>query len=127
MGLDYTLDKIDGYRDVCWITGDDGERRMNPVTESLISMCASCGVSQITAQNARECNQRFRMYQMIYGPAIVYADGKTHTTTLDDVTAHVGLATNATAMTAAQFNNRFIEAARTETDSALFNERHGGR
>ena len=60
MALQWNVEKIDNYKEVCWI-GEGDERRMNPVTEGLIFNSMAIGIGSITADNAAEVFARTRI------------------------------------------------------------------
>ena len=102
MSLDWQVDGIENYKEVCWIpTGEhdsDGEplTRMNPVTEALIWGTISVGMGQITDKNVDEFAARFRVIEKIHG-AMLYKPNPEGKGKLDwylsdeDFIAHIGL------------------------------------
>jgi hypothetical protein len=102
MSLSFHLDKITDYETRCWTDGDGG-RRMNLVTEVLVFATMSTGINRITEKNADEFYARVDMLQRIYGAFLYRGDGSDKLLTPEDVQAHIGLATNASAKTRAVF------------------------
>jgi len=89
MALQWNVEKIDNYKEVCWI-GEGDERRMNPVTEGLIFNSMAIGIGSITADNAAEVFARTRIMESVNG-AMLIKNGKPTMITMEDVEAHIGL------------------------------------
>ena len=112
MSLNWSLDKIEGYKELCWkpaldkdgkqIIDEDGDERvtLEPITDCLIwgTMCVEMG--KITEQDFEEFRRRLvEAHKVGIAPSInFYNDEKdrweTRIPTLEEVKAHIGLSTN---------------------------------
>src|SRR4051812_12975814 len=96
MSLDWKIDQIENYKEVCWIeTGEqheDGEPkvRLNPVTEALIYNTISIDIGVITYDNAGEVYARTKILEAVNG-CMLTKDGKESPMTIEDIRAHIGL------------------------------------
>lgn len=111
MALHYNLSAIKDNETVCW-TGPDDDARMNPVTEGLIFMTISVGIPKITEENWREFAVR---YLMVHGA--LQFDGDLYSP--QDIQAHVGLSTNASAMSKAKFNGSITRVLRERIERKI--------
>lgn len=112
MALNYDLTKI-ADQDALWI-GDDDDAPMNPVTNALIHATMAIGMPTITAENVTEVWARISVWQDILGAMLVGPGGIDQFVTPDDVRAHIGLKTNASALTNAKFDNNAIKELRAQ-------------
>ena len=116
MSLNWSLDKIANYKDLCWrpelddegnqVIDADGDKRvrLEPITDCLIwgTMCVEIG--RITEKNYEEFHRRLvEADEVGIAPSINYFDqtaknGKgawlSRIPTLEEVRAHIGLSTN---------------------------------
>lgn len=125
MSLDWELGEIENYRELCWwkasdpmirvpSDGSDGYR-LNPVTDALIWECLALDMNRITEKNVDQFYARMKMSYAIHqhtprfshlAKAINWMtphgewDGSI---TKDMIRAHVGLSTNVTQKTDAQW------------------------
>jgi hypothetical protein len=117
MSLDYMLDKIEDYENVCWLPAPTKENpeavEMNPVTHALIFATIAVGIGKITKENVAEFAARFRMLEKI--------DGAWLAGSITDVEfrAHIGLATNVSNETRAQWAARHFGAKPNSKTSEL--------
>lgn len=128
MSLNYDLQKIDNFRDLCYerkpldeLTGggdwweEDGEGvRQNPVTKSLIFATMEVGLGSITKQNAVEFYARLSLVEKVRGAYVrrIPEDGGRpveEPITLEQVQAHIGLSTNVARETPARWAKRFYD------------------
>lgn len=89
----------------------------NGVTEALIWATIPVGISRITDDNAPEFFDRCEMLADVYGAPLV-ADGKDRRLTFEEVKAHVGLKTNASPKTPAQFGKDILRTMRANAERA---------
>ena len=82
----------------------DGRKTMNDVTNTLILVSIITGIPVITKKNSEEVFTRIRMSEMIHGGYFLDGDGGYRNITLQEVTDHIGLKTNASDITKAKFN-----------------------
>lgn len=111
MSLDYDLSKIP--ESIRLVEGEPDEhgptKRLNPITEALIFATISVGMSEITEKNWKKFADRLTIVQNLDGGYLVRPipeihGGITAYITDEDVKNHIGLATNASNKTDAQFN-----------------------
>jgi hypothetical protein len=113
MSLTWTLKKVKDFGTVCYEDVDRGDgksvNQMKCMTENLIWMTVPVGMGEITEVNHQEFYRRIHAWEEKNGAQIHFYDGKELQdvfTTLEDVKAHVGLATNASRMNPRQFQER---------------------
>ena len=119
MSLNWNVEKIDNYKQVCWLpTGEKHEdgtekTRLNPVTEALIFGTMSVGLGSITDKNVDEFAARFRIIEKCHGAMLIKPGkgGKGHKPwylTDEDFTAHIGLVCNVSNETRAKWAGRMF-------------------
>jgi len=106
MSLDFRLNEIVDYRTLCW--RDD--KTMNPVTENLIWATMNVGIGHIRADNVNEFFTRLQITEFVYGKSVYNPDTNKSLLTLEAVTAHVGLSTNATRLNKRAFKEKMWQA-----------------
>ena len=106
MSLDFRLNEIVNYRTLCW--RDD--KTMNPVTENLIWATMNVGIGHIRADNVNEFFTRLQITEFVYGKSVYNPDTNKSLLTLEAVTAHVGLSTNATRLNKRAFKEKMWQA-----------------
>jgi len=106
MSLDFRLNEIVNYRTLCW--RDD--KTMNPVTENLIWATMNTGIGHIRADNVNEFFTRLQITEFVYGKSVYNPDTNKSLLTLEAVTAHVGLSTNATRLNKRAFKEKMWQA-----------------
>ena len=86
--------------------------KWHPVTEALVFASMSCGFGSITPENVEKVHLRIALQQLVYGPTLRSAseDYRKIYVTREDVELHIGLRTNASPMTDAQFLRRVAQA-----------------
>ena len=85
----------------------------HPVTHYLMFSTMTIGMGEITKQNAPEFFRRVAIIQKIYGPALTYRDPLNKErveayVTLEDITNHIGLKTNVSTISKAEFNKKAL-------------------
>lgn len=129
MALNYELGSIKNYKFVCYI-GEEGsdERRMNPVTETLIFGTMAVGLGGITDKNVDEFAARFRVMEKIHGAFLYKFNEDVREDWFlsdEDFIAHIGLACNVTNETRAKWASRiFVNKQSSETESIARHFRH---
>ena len=128
MALNWNVENIENYKNVCWIVDGD-EKRMNPVTETLIFATMGVGLGRITDKNVDEFAARFRILERIHG-AFLYKpgpDGDGHVDWFlddEDFIAHIGLGCNVSDETRAKWASRlFVNKQSSETEQYARNFR----
>ena len=118
MPLNFDLEKIENYKEVCWmedeVKGDEGETlyKIVPKTEVLTFFTMTCGIPKITKSNWKEFYLRVSMWEKAMGCfcyMIVRENEEDEGRkvedffTMEDIYKHIGLATNAATKTKTQF------------------------
>lgn len=86
----------------------------HPVFYTLVWATMSCGFNKITKDNAEKVHQRIKALETVYGPQMHVRDGSGEESrkvyiTLSDIEAYIGMTTNASTMTDAQFSKKIFE------------------
>jgi hypothetical protein len=82
------------------------EKRWHPVSDALIWCSLTCGFDRITDKNVLQVAARIATLEAKNGPSFVTATEK-FGITVEDVFRHIGLSTNVTPQTKAEFERRF--------------------
>ena len=92
MPLDFSFRDVENWREVC----RDKDGRVNGVTEALIWLTMTIGISDITHKNYEEFHRRLLEWDICSDsyPVIQQGIGGRHIT-LEEVRKHIGLGTNA--------------------------------
>ena len=98
MSLDWNLTKIENREEVCWEKDENGNDKLNPVTESLIWLTMGIGMGSITEEN------EFAFYSRIADTKRVEVP-----ITPADIHQHIGLTTNVSKESDASFRKRIVE------------------
>ena len=106
MSLDFRLDEIVGYRTLCW--RDD--KTINPITENLIWATMNTGIGHIRADNVNEFFTRLQITEFVYGKSVYNPNTNESLLTLEAITAHIGLSTNATRLNKRAFKEKMFGA-----------------
>ena len=110
MSLNYKLDKIKGYKEICWIPNTQGEGvLMNPITHNLIFSTISVGMGVITDENFEEFYFRLNICERLYDTP------KDQRLSMQDVLDHVGLSTNVSFETRPKWIKRHMDYEWRET------------
>ena len=118
MALTYDLTAVKDWKEnYPNITNADGEERLNDVTNMLIFVSMVTGIREITEANSEEVFTRIRMSEMIHGGYFLDEEtGEYRHVTLQEVTDHIGLKTNASDISKAQFNGYMNRQMREKID-----------
>ena len=93
MALRYDLEKIADFKTVCFY--ENGE--MKALTNQIIWHSIVLHFQRITKQNCADIYARFKLWEGLNG-ALVTRGGEPYFITPADIEAHIGLETNAIAM-----------------------------
>lgn len=114
MSLDWNVENIEDYETVCWhereLSPNEGGGTaivLHPVTEALIYWTMGVGLNQITEANADRFFERSERLNEVNGkPLVQWKDGERTTRgfTRDEIRAHIGLRTNASILSDAEFD-----------------------
>jgi hypothetical protein len=112
MALHYDLTGIENNKEL-WEESskdEDGKQlyRLNPLTDMFIWFTMFVGIPEITAKNAEKFFARISFIESLKRPFLAVKDEETgeeatRPITLEDVKRHIGLKTNASTLTKAQF------------------------
>lgn len=115
MSLDFNYSKI-ANKDVVTTHPEDlgkdptKERvRYHPVFDSVVWSLMIIGIGRIDEKTLPEVQKRFGQYQKACGPLLAYNDGTEAYITDADLALLVGLSTNVSNMTDAQWNKHLME------------------
>lgn len=111
MSLSWNVENVKDYESTCFYTDDEcaeGERKLNPVTNALIWHTLSIGIGEFTEKNATKIYARIAVVEKLDGPSLRNADGP-RPITPEDVQAHIGMWTNVSTITDAQFKKRVVD------------------
>lgn len=143
MSLDWNVDKIHDYKNVCWKPdlGEDGIPKMdrtgedlvriNPITDVLIWATMPVGINTITVKNYEEFYWRMtQLHALGRCSSMSYFDDEkdrwiARVPTLNEVDQHIGLSTNAAVISGAKFDRElrkdrakaYVEARRDRAAS----------
>ena len=105
MALNFDVSNIADYQNIT--TSPFNENKWHPVTEYLVFALMGIGVNEIKVGNVDEVFRRVAIHQKLHGPALeYYIPPTTIYVTLQDIKNHIGLRTNVSTLTAAEFNKR---------------------
>ena len=107
MSLDWGVGDIKDWREYCW-EGEEGEHRLNPVTNALIWETIVIGMNRITEKNWEEFAERVHISQQVHG-ACLHFKGEEIFVLPCDVKRHIGLHTNASPVTKAKFKTNMFK------------------
>ena len=117
MSLDWYLDEIKDWENVCWMdTGKTDEngtpyRRLRATTDALIWATQSLGMDRINEKTYERFHKRLTEYTNVTGKYMMQRWDETGESfqdinpTLEDIQQHIGLYTNAPNMTQKQWKN----------------------
>ena len=122
MSLNFDLTGIENYKELCWEPTHRGGDRLNPITETLVFAAQIVGVADINDKTKGEFFRRLSMLEHVGGSFVQKSTPKGSVMlyiTQADVEAHVGLHTNATPRTKAQFHKMIIQTVEEDTRRAV--------
>lgn len=123
MSLNFDLSNINNYQVVTTHPDDLGEedhvKRLNPVTDALIWHSMICGFTEITEKNWQEVFHRIYLRERACGALRVNHELGNIYITVEDVFKHIGLRTNSSARTKAEFFNSIELFARDESRARI--------
>jgi len=101
--LDYT--KIANWEDVCLVDDPErpGKRVEHPFNFTMGIFMIHCGIQTITEANAAEFYMRAKLIEVNFGSLFTNGDGTSRHLTTDDVIAYIGLSSNVSPYSEAQF------------------------
>lgn len=117
MSLDFDYSELKDQRVMFTVETRDlpvGQREFSGVAQAIIFRCMYCGIGVITEANATEFADRIAMWSAIFGAPMSSGDEEHQKIdiTAKDVRAFIGLRTNASTLTKAQFHAELIKRLR---------------
>jgi len=112
MPLTWSVENVENYQEVTTViaTADDpnhgikvGDALWSPITNTLVMLTMGTGINTITAENVDEVFARIRLIEKLHGAMLIAPGGGDRFITREEIEAHVGLRTNASSLTRAQF------------------------
>lgn len=133
MSLNWTVSKVTDWESVCYMEAPcdipsqfikQGDRMLNPVTESLIWATISVDLPGITRENATEFYARLRFMERMDGARLIRAEvdgvrpeGEAAFITLDEILDHIGLTANVIAKSRTAWLNGLKHSFDRDLDS----------
>ena len=102
MSLNWSVEKVVGQEEKCFVKNSEGKEDVNPITKAIVFSTMFVGVPDITKKTALEYIKRLRIWQSIFG-AMMVKDGKPYDITAQQVVDHIGLTTNANRKSRTEF------------------------
>lgn len=136
MSLRWNVEKVKNCDEVCFVEAaadmpmrgvKKGERVLRVLTDALIWASLGVGLPRITEKNWRRWYARVHIIEKVTGAWRFDGDGTPVYFTPDEVRSHIGLSTNVTPETDAQWRKRHVtrwlevakaRAERAETEAA---------
>jgi hypothetical protein len=108
MSLNFDFSKVTNYEAVTTDPADP--QRWHPVADALVWLSMQCGFNEITPKNVDKVIDRIMAYQVVLG-AYLHPDGGEIYIMPVDIRRFVGMRTNATRLTDAQWHRRLGRVA----------------
>lgn len=122
MSLDFSVTKVKDFENITTAAHEvDGKPQWHSVTQALVWFSIPCGFQQITEKNFDMVWRRVNLWQHVTGGAI-YFRGKDLMLSEEDVAMHIGLSTNASVKTDAEFLGsitRYMADYKSKHESAM--------
>lgn len=109
MSLDWNISNVADHKVTCYV-GDEGARRLAPVTEGLIWYTMLCDMGRITEGNWPDFYQRIKLLEGLRGAIVYDGNGDDLLITPEMVRAHIGLSTNVSNVALSKWQNRILKA-----------------
>ena len=108
MSLNWNISNINDYKHICYLTKDDGKEILHPTTDAIIWLTLIIGMGKITDDNANAFYSRVRAYELLRGAMLYDKMSRPNYIEYEDILAHIGLVTNSSKMTDAQFRRHLM-------------------
>jgi hypothetical protein len=108
MAFTYDLTAINNFNSVCF-KGDGDDTRLNPVTHTLVWGMLLIDLSAITEANCAEVYARLKVAERIYSENGIGVN-------LQDVVNHIGLKTNASNYTSAEWLKKIKDGLKRDLE-----------
>ena len=124
MPLQWNLNEIFNYKEICWIENLDEDRTedqkymLHPTTEALIQLCGLAGISRITSGNYKEVTQRLAELEIL---GITY---EVPTNPREaEVKAHIGLTLTTDIIDNKKWGNKLRNILRQQAQGLIDNSK----
>tara|TARA_R110002110_G_scaffold2550_1_gene11969 strand:- start:333 stop:758 length:426 start_codon:yes stop_codon:yes gene_type:complete len=119
MALNWDLGDIENFKSVC----RNEDESLREETELLIFYTMNLGMGLITQNNVDKFILRFRMYEVLYGMAKWRNVNGQRINAISDtlIRKHIGLHTNASSISDAQFNKNMLKQLVREAEATSEN------
>ena len=119
MALNWNLGDIENFKSVC----RNEDESLREETELLIFYTMNLGMGLITQNNVDKFILRFRMYEVLYGMAKWWNVNGQRVNVISDtlIRKHIGLRTNASSISDAQFNKNMLKQLVREAEATSEN------
>jgi Mor family transcriptional regulator len=103
--LNLYYENIANWRDTCLVDDPErpGEKRESPFNLAMGIFMMHTGIQKLTEANAEDFYMRAKLVEACVGSMFTYGDGTHYYLTPEDVHKYIGLASNVSAYTDAQF------------------------
>lgn len=138
MSLNWNVTKIKNHEKLCWVRDnsvpetewtDKKGWKMNPITDVLIWITIAVDMGEITEKNAKEFYWRLRFREMFLNYKTLNATNKqgkvvrNFNPTLSDIRQHIGLCTNVSTKSRAQFLANMQRIMKEQLNEKLYEEK----
>src|SRR5262245_2877788 len=120
MSLDFSYAKVKDWKEAS--TDPANSENWHPVGNALVWASIPCGFDQITEANVDEIWTRVNVYQHTVGALLHRPDGSDVWLARTDVARYVGLSTNASRKTSAEFWKLIVSRAALDAAPGAFVE-----
>lgn len=127
MSLNWNIQNINDYKHVCYYTKDDGTEILHPTTDAIIWLTLIIGIGTITEKNVDTFYSRVRAYELMRGAMLYDNMSRPDYIEYEDIIAHIGLVTNSSKSTDAQFRRHLMQMHERDVQDTInrFNQEIG--
>ena len=124
MPLQWDLQEIVDYKELCWMDNPNEEHSpeeaymLNPVTEAIIQLCGLAGVSKVTSKNYKEVAKRFAELEVL---GITY-ELPTNPRE-EELEQHIGLSVTADVLDNKKWGNQIRSIVRQQAQGLIDNSK----
>lgn len=132
MSLNWDISDVKDYEEISIRHDDYGDNdhltreqlAQSLITSALVWRTMAVGIGRITEENAKEFALRSKMLEEMNGTTL-HLNGEDYSITLEDITRRIGLTTNASKFTEAQFAKTMVKRLRERAESRVFRDEKG--
>lgn len=125
MSLNFDVSGIENYRELTTLEREDGRLEWHPITSAIVYLSLGVGLQRITKSNWKKWFARCRLHEKAFGPMLI-SRGERHEGELyitpEEVQAHIGLSTNVSDKTDAEWRKDFMQSWTTEIEWRILKE-----